>query len=196
MKAIIILLLIASISIASADKVWLDNELVYDSDSLIDQIKISTASVFGAATITQVYTGISRADFGQGGTDCVKYNTCWTAEMYKPNFPTYWNKYAVVPGKGSGYFFVQFSKQGGGESGQWTATSEKALFTALDTAGIDYSSFYTAPIITPSPTPTISPTISPTATPSPPPTSNIPLIAVPAIGLISISAYFLIRRKK
>ncbi len=175
-RIIIFFLLFLSISIsitptASAGKVWVDGNLVYDSDthpSFFDSLRMQLATIAGGVSY-QTYVGISRAFFGGGSTD----DCTWTAENYRVAFPTYYNQYPIQCGAGKGYFFAQFRKDNGKESGQITATSEEALFDWMDSVGIDYSSFYTRPVVstpTPTPTPTPQPIYTPVITPLPSPT--------------------------
>ncbi len=148
----IFLILLITINSASAGKVWVDDTLVYDSDappSIFDQIKsllginkLFSGTVTGGTTY-QTYLYVTRAFFGRGDADCAGAGNCWTAEMYQPNFPTYWNKYPLQSATGSGNFYAQFKKSDGSESGQVTSTSEQALFDYFDSVGIDYSKFYT-----------------------------------------------------
>lgn len=147
--SIIIIMIICAYPV-SADKVWLDGNLIYDSEhvSLIDELR-------KMALPTTVFTGIAVGAFGGGGIDCGETNTnpCWTQADYQADFPTFWNQYSIKQDYGGKMFYVQFWRATGGTTGQYSATSEKALFDKLDATGVDYSSFYTRPV-TPTPIPT------------------------------------------
>lgn len=150
----IIIIMAVFASTAGADKVWLDENLIYDTDhiSIIDLLKLRKLAV-----PTTVFTGIAVGAFGGGGIDCGEPNAnpCWTQADYQADFPTFWNQYSTKKEYGGKMFYVSFWRATGGTTGQYAATSEKALFDRLDASGVDYSSFYTRPTPTPTPTGTV-----------------------------------------